>query len=84
MLGLKPPAQLTVTQDGAPLDVITAGSDIVLSEGQSFLWVDAPRLYEIARNPNAGRHELRLEARARGLATFAFTFSTCVVPPGSR
>ncbi len=80
MLGLKPPAPVRVTQDGAPLDAITAGKDVVLSEGESLLWVDAPRMYEIARNPSAGRHELRLEAQSHGLAVFAFTFSTCVLP----
>ncbi|MEP7356503.1 MAG: redoxin domain-containing protein [Anaerolineales bacterium] len=83
MLGLKQPAQIVVTQDGAPLDEFTAGADIVRIDGQSVLWVDAPRLYEIARNPLPVKHELRLEARARGLAVFAFTFSTCVQPPHS-
>ena len=81
-LALKPPARMRVTQDGQPLDPASAGDDAILDGGQSYLLVDAPRMYEIVRNPDGRRHELRLEAPARGLAVFAFSFSTCVVPPG--
>ncbi len=80
LLDLKPPLTLRVTQDGQPLDTLSAGADIVLAEGQSTLLVDAPRLYQIARNPDAGPRELRLEAPARGLAVYAFSFSSCVKP----
>src|SRR4029077_4769987 len=80
MLGLKPPAQLQLTQDGLPLDSFTAGSDVRLEDGMSFLAVDAPRLFELARNPDGRPHELRLDVSARGTAVFAFSFSTCVTP----
>ncbi len=78
MLSLKPPITVTVTQDGAPLDALTAGEDIVFADGRSVLHVDAPRLYQLARNPDERRHELQLAVEARGLAVFAFSFSTCV------
>jgi thiol-disulfide isomerase/thioredoxin len=80
MLGLKPPAQLELTQDGLPLDSVTAGCDVRLEGGRSLLAVDAPRMYELARNPDGRAHELRLDVPARGAAVFAFTFSTCVTP----
>jgi thiol-disulfide isomerase/thioredoxin len=80
MLGLKPPAELEITQDGLPLDSLTAGSDVRLEDGRSLLAVDAPRMYELARNPDGRAHELRLDVTARGTAVFAFSFSTCVTP----
>ena len=79
MLDLKPPLTLTVTQDGLPLDSFTAGDDNHFAEGRSLLRVDAPRSYQIARNPDAAPHELRLEISATGLAVYAFSFSSCTV-----
>jgi thiol-disulfide isomerase/thioredoxin len=77
MLGLKPPARLELTQDGAPLDAMTAGADVQVEAGRSSVRVDAPRMYELARNPDGRPHELRLDAAARGVAVFAFSFATC-------
>lgn len=80
MLDLKPPITVTVTQDGQPLDAASAGPDVRLEAGQSTVLVDAPRMYQLARNPDVSPHELRLDVPARGLALFAFSFSSCVVP----
>jgi len=80
MLSLTPPARLVVTQDGLPLDALSAGSDVRFEAGQSIVRVDAPRMYELARNPDCLPHELRLDVPARGAAVFAFSFSTCVTP----
>ena len=80
LLDLKPPITVRVTQDGQPLDNLTAGADVLIEDGQSTLRVDVPRMYQIARNPDARSHELRLEVLARGLAVYAFSFSSCVVP----
>ncbi len=79
LLDLKPPVSVIVTQDGQPLDALSAGDDVFFEAGQSCLRVDAARLYQLARNPDARRHELRLAA-AGGLALYAFSFSSCVVP----
>ena len=76
----EPPARLELTQDGLPLDSFTAGGDVRHEDGRSFVMVDAPRMYELARNPDGRPHELRLELAARGTAVFAFSFSTCVTP----
>jgi thiol-disulfide isomerase/thioredoxin len=80
MLGLKPPSRLELTQDGLPLDSFTAGSDVRIEGGRSFVLVDAPRMYELARNPDGRPHELLLDVPSRGTAVFAFSFSTCVAP----
>jgi hypothetical protein len=80
MLDLKPPITLEVTQDGQPLDALSAGADVRLADGRSWLVVDAPRMYELACNPDDRPHELRLRFSARGAAVYAFTFSTCVRP----
>lgn len=80
MLGLKPPTRLELTQDGAPLDALTAGTDALIEGGRSYVLVDAPRLYELARNPDGRPHTLRIDAAARGLGVFAFTFSSCTTP----
>jgi hypothetical protein len=46
--------------------------------------VETPRMYQLARNPDARTHVLQLSVPAKGLAVFAFSFSTCVQPPGKR
>ncbi len=78
MLGLKPPASLELTEDGAPLDAATAGDDVRFEQSRSYVRVEAPRMYELARNPDGRAHELRIDFRARSAAVFAFSFSTCV------
>jgi hypothetical protein len=75
MVDFKPTARLRITQDGAPLDAVNAGVDVRLKAGQFCLAVDAPRLYEIAHNPDARAHEVRLDVLARGVALFAFSFT---------
>jgi hypothetical protein len=80
LLGLKPPALVEVRQDGQPLASAWAGEDVYFEGGRSWVRVDAPRMYALARNPDAGPHELTLHASAPGLAVYAFTFTTCVVP----
>jgi hypothetical protein len=82
MLDLKPPARLELTQDGTPLDGLTAGADVQFESGRSFVRVDAPRMYELARNPDGRPHTLQIGAAARGVAFYVFTFSTCVTPTG--
>lgn len=81
MLDLCPPVEVAVTLDGRPLEAHAAGGDVSLESGRSTVRVGAPRMYELARLPDAGQHELRLELAAPGLAVYAFSFSTCVVPP---
>jgi hypothetical protein len=80
LLNLKPPVAVEVLQDGAPIDPAWAGEDVHFDAGRSLLRVDAPRLYALARNPDARLRELTLRVTAPGLALYAFTFTTCVIP----
>lgn len=73
------PRTLRITQDGAPLTPENAGADIFFENGQCFVRVDAPRSYQLTRNPNAQPHELQLEISLPSLALYAFSFSTCTV-----
>lgn len=80
LLDLKPAITVRVTQDGQPLDALSAGADVTLANGESVVRVDAPRMYQIARNPDVRPRELQLEVLASGLAVYAFSFSSCVTP----
>ena len=70
-----------VQQDGRSLDPLIAGADVEFAaNGQSYVRVNRPRLYQIVRNPNYAAHELTLTFAAPRLALYAFTFTTCISP----
>ncbi len=71
------PAAVRVLLDGEPVGGDAAGEDIV----DGAVTVDAPRMYRLVKGTDADRHELTLETEADGVAAFAFTFTSCVVPP---
>jgi hypothetical protein len=77
------PLTVRVSQDGAPLTPENAGADIFFEHGQSYVRVDAARSYQLAKNPNAQPHELKLEISQSGLVLYAFSFSTCTVVENS-
>lgn len=79
-LGLKQPVVVEVFQDGAPLPPEWAGEDVYFEGGRSLVRVDAPRLYALARNPDARLREFRRAVTAPGFTLYAFTFTTCVAP----
>ena len=68
---------LRVLLDGAPISADRAGEDV--EDGE--VAVSHPGMYRLVRGGDAERHELTLETESDGLATFAFTFSSCVLPP---
>jgi hypothetical protein len=68
-----------VLQDGKPLAAEDAGEDVVAGS-MSVVTVDAPRMYRLVANREIDRHELTLETTSDGLALYAFTFTSCVVP----
>ncbi len=84
VLGVLPPrqsVQLTVMQNGAHLTQENAGSDVQISEqGISFVVVDRPRMYNLARNEQFGSFDIRLSAPFGGLSVYAFTFVSCAIP----
>ncbi|MBI5283609.1 MAG: redoxin domain-containing protein [Chloroflexi bacterium] len=73
-------ATITVTQDGAPLPADDAGPDVAATGGTALLTVDAPRMYRIVNNRDIDRHELTLTTASDGVALYAFTFTSCLVP----
>jgi thiol-disulfide isomerase/thioredoxin len=75
-----PPMSVEVLQDGLPLPVERFGEDIRLDGGKGRLIVEAPRSYNLVRNPDVAPHELRLVAQQPGLVLYAFSFGTCLAP----
>ena len=73
-------ATIMVTQDGAPLAADDAGADVVAGGAVSSFTVDAPRMYRIVSNREIDRHELTLTTTSDGVAFYAFTFTSCLVP----
>ncbi|HJM89711.1 MAG TPA: redoxin domain-containing protein [Dehalococcoidia bacterium] len=69
-------AKVRVLLDGEPIDASMAGDDVV----DGVASVDMPRMYSLVKGDDAERHELVLETESDGLAAFAFTFASCVVP----
>ncbi len=76
-------AVISVTQDGAPLAAEDAGADVQAGGATAVFTVDSPRMYRIVNNRDIGRHELTLATTSDGVAMFAFTFVSCVIPKES-
>jgi thiol-disulfide isomerase/thioredoxin len=73
-------ATLRIEQDGQPLGALDAAADVSSGEAVSVLRVDTPRLYRLVNNRDIDRHELTLTTGADGVALYAFTFTSCLVP----
>ena len=74
------PFDLFVLHDGKPVTKDAAGADIrYAADGQSFLRVDAPRMYQILKNRRWGKHELRLGTTSEDFGLYSFTFASCAV-----
>ncbi len=70
-----------LVQDDAPLDKEDAGEDVLFDQnGKAFIDVDGPRMYRLVNNREIGSHELTLSTETSGLALYAYTFVSCVVP----
>ncbi len=50
------------------------------SNEESYILVEQPRMYQLVDNRSFGTHTLELLCPQRGLAAFAFTFTTCLDP----
>jgi len=76
-------ATFGVSQDGVPLAAEDAGEDVragAAAGAASTMTVDTPRMYRIVNNREIGRHELMLTTKSDGVALYAFTFASCLVP----
>ncbi len=66
---------IEIWQDDLPLSDELRGADVT-ADGR--VLVNRPRMYNLIRNPDFGRHELTLRVKTRGLALYAFSFTACV------
>ena len=70
-----------VDQDGQPIPQNSAGTDISYdADGQSFVKVDAARLYNLTHRQPHQSYEARLSLRGKGLSVYGFSFGTSAIP----
>jgi thiol-disulfide isomerase/thioredoxin len=78
--------EVRILQDGKPLSRNQGTKDIRFrsagSGGESYIVVDAARMYFLVDNQEFGEHELELVC-SPGVAAFAFTFIGCMDPIAS-
>jgi thiol-disulfide isomerase/thioredoxin len=81
-----PACEVVIRQDGKPLPPAWATPDTRFrtldGRSESYILVESPRMYSLVDNGGFRGHELEL-ACSRGVAAFAFTFTTCVDPSRS-
>ncbi len=64
-----------VEMDGAPVPKDSAGADLQYdAEGNSFVTVDSPRLYQLIRQADVTSHDLLLRPDNDRFSVYAFTF----------
>lgn len=76
------PCPVIVQQDGKPVPRADAGADIRYNpQGQSYIMVDTPRMYQLTHNKViAGHglvHELALQTPSGSLGVYSFSFDAC-------
>jgi thiol-disulfide isomerase/thioredoxin len=76
-------AEVRLLQDGKPLAGNQAAKDTRFrSSSESYVVVDAARMYSLVDNHDFAEHQLELQC-SPGVAAFAFTFTGCVDPVAS-
>jgi hypothetical protein len=73
-------AEIIMLQDGQPLAAEDRGEDAVERDSRSVVAVDQPRMYRLVKNHEISSHQLTLETTSDGVALYAFTFVSCLVP----
>lgn len=72
--------RLYVLLDDKPVQKIDAGDDIQYDEsGRSYVTVDTPRMYSLAKHHHFGTHLLRLASDSPAFGLYSFTFTSCVL-----
>ena len=78
----EPSVTVKVTLDGRPLTQENRGADIFFDDsGDSFVSVDASRMYRLVELPEFGGHELLLSSNSAAFALYAFTFGAYTEGP---
>ena len=70
------PYKVLITLDAENLTEQNKGADVIIdSNGESYLWVDEPRLYAVIETPNyVRRSTLKMASNSGDFGLFAFTF----------
>jgi len=70
------PYKVLITLDAENLTEQNKGADVIIdSNGESYLWVDEPRLYAVIETPNyVRRSTLKMASNSEDFGLFAFTF----------
>ena len=63
-----------------PLEAEDAGADVTFDDGKVIVVLDAPRMYRLVNNREIDTYELTLSTTSVGLAMYAITFVSCLVP----
>jgi hypothetical protein len=72
--------QIELLQGGTPLAAEDAGQDVRIEAGRALVDVATPRMYRLANNREIDTYELTIVTRSDGVALYAFTFGSCLVP----
>lgn len=72
--------RVRVLLDSEPVAQDHAGEDIRRGHGAGVVEVDSARMYRLVNSPDIGSHELALITSDPGVAMYAFTFVSCIVP----
>ena len=69
------PHEVRITMDGGPLTPEQAGADIQFdAEGNSYVLVDHPDLYDLVALDKFSSHELQLRVNKPGISVYSFAF----------
>ena len=73
-------ATVEVSHAGSPLAAEDAGADVQVVDGKAIVNVNKPRMYRLINNRELDTYDLTLSTTSDGLAMYAFTFTSCLVP----
>lgn len=72
--------KVVIMQDNKYLDREDAGDDVEFeSNGESYIVVRDPKMYNLIKNKDVGSHLLQLSTYSNGFSAYAFTFISCVI-----
>ena len=74
--------RVRITLDGAPVPHELAGEDVLYdTDGESYVAVGRPRVYQLVDLPDYASHEVRLWSDSSGLGIYTVTFEANVFEP---
>jgi len=72
--------KVEIKQDEIHLTNTNKGKDVIIdSNGESFVKVSIPRMYNIINNSDVTTHQLEMVLGSKSLALYAFTFVSCAI-----